>query len=218
MRFKLKATTFWWVVIAIMIIGIILLCRACFASFKKADSAKTEEVTTTTTTIATAETEVKQEEDIEETAKEEAVEETATTAEDNNEKTVEEEQVTVEEKKVEEDTSAEAESVKQYGIDDPDATALVAYLGERPVNMQEIPTFGSYVTSQEKAWMIDFKGTSGTSNNDPRRLYFKVPIEAVTMEYESNGVTKTKELKVEELDSQLYRVTPPYSTRIKMIK
>ena len=192
-----------WIAIVLLVIVIIGLFKAYFAITSATEktaatttSIATEETAATTTSIATEAT----------TAKTNTVTDTTVEAEDEN-KMAKEKAETVEE-------SSEAEEITQFTVDDPEATELIAYLGERPVNMQELPTFDSYVKSQEKAWMIDYKGVkNNTSNNDPRRLYFKVPIEEVKMEYESDGVTKYKDLEIEEVDSGLYRVTPPYSTR-----
>lgn len=194
MRRRIKKRVY--VAIAILIIVIVILCRACSAITKDHTNETNETRTTPTTSVTTS------------TAEAEEVKQVETADESKMEAAAKDEAETVE---VEE--SSEAEKIMQFTVDDPDATELRAYLGERPANMQEIPTYHNYVTSQEKAWQIDFIGTKNASRNDPRRLYFKVPIEAVTMEYESNGVTKTKELEVEELDSELYRVTPPYSTQ-----
>ena len=195
MRRRIKKRVY--VAIAILIIVIVILCRACSA-ITKDHTNETRTTTTTSVTTSTAEAEeVKQEE-----------------AEDKRkiETTVKEAENVEVEETVSSEAEVETEEVRQFTVDDPEATDVIAYLGERPVNMQELPTFDSYVKSQEKAFIIEYKGTNHWENNDARRLYFKVPIEEIVEEYEDDGQIMEKTVKIEEIEPGLIRATPIHGT------
>lgn len=121
MRRRIKKRVY--VAIAILILTIVILCRACSAITKDHTNETNETRTTTTTSVTTS------------TAEAEEVKQVETADESKMEAAAKDEAETVE---VEE--SSEAEKIMQFTVDDPDATELRAYLGERPANMQEIPT------------------------------------------------------------------------------
>lgn len=195
MRRRIKKRVY--VAIAILIIVIVILCRACSA-ITKDHTNETRTTTTTSVTTSTAEAEEVKQEEAEDERK---IETTAKEAEN----------VEVEETGSSE-AEVETEKVIQFTVDDPEATDVIAYLGERPVNMQELPTFDSYVKSQEKAFIIEYKGTNHWENNDARRLYFKVPIEEIVEEYEDDGQIMEKTVKIEEIEPGLIRATPIHGT------
>lgn len=196
MRRRIKKRVY--VAIAILIIVIVILCRACSA-ITKDHTNETNETRTTITTSVTTSTAEAEEVKQEEAEDERKIETTAKEAENVE---------------VEETVSSEVETeeVIQFTVDDPEATDVIAYLGERPVNMQELPTFDSYVKSQEKAFIIEYKGTNHWENNDARRLYFKVPIEEIVEEYEDDGQIMEKTVKIEEIEPGLIRATPIHGT------
>ena len=167
------------------IIVTVLTFVACGGS----KSASIADEKTTVTTVGTETTKVESSETVGEISTEKVDVEQTETESENASEPVE---------------TNDSESTEQQNSDESEVPTLMAYFGERIVNVEDIPTYSTYLESQENAYASDF------GKNDPRRLFFKTEITQVVAEYEDNGKYYENDIDIFKLDEGLYRINPTY--------
>lgn len=101
-------------------------------------------------------------------------------------------------------------------VSNSQATGFVAYFGLRTEGeLEEIPTYGTFLESQENAYVSDFSGTTHFGYKDPRRIFLKEEV-SILVEYEDDGRIRRQNLEIEEVEPGLYRVDPGFTMYLKL--